>query len=419
MEYKKIEKKEMNLHLIKTDRFKSVDVVMFLTKKFNKNDIVFGNYLSSCLVYTSKKYNTKNKMATIGEELYGAKVGSSFVINGNCESFVFSVDFLNPKYTDESYLDKSLDFLYEVLFNPNVENGEFNEELFDIITKEAITSINSVKVKPGLFASIEYAKVMYKGTPGAYSTIPTLEELNKVNRKSLFDFYNKLFNGEYKIDFIVLGDLEEDVLDKIYNKFNMVKSSHEKLSMNINHNYPTEIIEKIDSLPFNQSKLYIGYRLSDLTHHEINHVLRVYNTILGTMNDSILFNIVREEHSLCYSIGSYYSKYNPSLTIYAGINKTNYEETVKLIKQCVELMSDRKTLETLFDYAKKTINTYLNSYYDDISNQINHYYYCEFDTVEDIETLREKVNSVTIDEVIELNNKIKLSTIYMLKGDNN
>ena len=61
-------------------------------------------------------------------------------------------------------------------------------------------------------------------------------------------------------------------------------------------------------------------------YHEFNHVLRVYNTILGTMNDSVLFNIVREKHSLCYSIGSYYSKFNPSLTIYAGINKDNYEK---------------------------------------------------------------------------------------------
>ena len=80
----------------------------------------------------------------------------------------------------------------------------------------------------------------------------------------------------------------------------------------------------------------MGYRLNNLDFHEMNHVLRIYNTILGTMNDSILFNIVREGNSLCYTIGSYYSKYNPSLTIYAGINKKNYELTVKLIKECVE-----------------------------------------------------------------------------------
>jgi hypothetical protein len=50
--------------------------------------------------------------------------------------------------------------------------------------------------------------------------------------------------------------------------------------------------------------------------------------------------------------------------------------------------------------------------------QINHYYVSEYEKMEDIESLRENINNVTIDEVIELNKKISLSTIYMLKGDN-
>ena len=419
MEYKKINKNGVNLHLINTNRFKTVDVVIFFTKKFDKEDIVFGNYLASSLVYTSKKYNTKNKMAIIGEELYGAKVGSSFGLSGNLESFVFSVSFLNPKYTVPDYLDKSLDFLYEVLLNPNVEDGKFNQELFDIMTKEQITSINSVKLNPNAYASNEFGKIMFKGTPCEYSTITSIEELDKVNRKNLYDFYKRLFNGEYKVDFAVLGEVDESIVDKIFKKFSIIKSSNEKLSFNIEYKTDGKLVTKIDSLDFNQSKLYMGYRLNDMDYHELYHVLRVYNTILGTMNDSILFNVVREEHSLCYSIGSYFNRYNKSLVIYAGINKTNYEETVELIKKCVESMSDKKVIESLFDYAKKTLNTYLNSYYDDLVGQINHYYYTEFDTVEDIETQRDNINKVTVDDVVKLKEKIKLSTIYMLKGDNN
>ena len=91
---------------------------------------------------------------------------------------------------------------------------------------------------------------------------------------------------------------------------------------------------------------------------------------------------------------------------------------MELIKKCVESMSDKKAVERLFDSAKKTINTFINNYYDDLSAQIDTYYNREFETIEDIETLRENVNNVTIDEVINLNNKISLSTIYLLKGDN-
>ena len=45
-------------------------------------------------------------------------------------------------------------------------------------------------------------------------------------------------------------------------------------------------------------------------------------------------------------------------------------------------------------------------------------YIKEFEETEDIETLREKLNNVTVDEIVELNKKINIQTIYLLKGDN-
>ena len=61
----------------------------------------------------------------------------------------------------------------------------------------------------------------------------------------------------------------------------------------------------------------------------------------------------------------------------------------------------------------------LNNYYDDGRAQINYYFSSEFEYTEDIETIREKIESVTVDEIIALNDKISLSVIYLLKGDNN
>ena len=189
MEYKKIQNKEYTLHLINSNRFKTMNIVVFLTKEFDKEDITYGGMLSSNLVYTSKKYNTKNKMATIGEELYGANVTASFGISGNSESYIFSLDFLNPKYTEEKYMDETIDFLCEILFNPNVKDNSFDENYFNIIKKDAITRSLSTKDNPGLFASIEYSKIMYKGTPTAYNTIPSKEELEKVTAKKLYQKY--------------------------------------------------------------------------------------------------------------------------------------------------------------------------------------------------------------------------------------
>ena len=365
----------------------------------------------------TKKY-TKNKMAIIAEELYGAKVSSSFMITGKCEQFIFSLDFLNPKYTENKYLELSIDFLKEIILKPNVENNKFNPEFFDIMKSDLISSINSIKDNPSMYAGIEYAKNMYSGTPSAYSTIPTKEEVENVTSEELYSFYKTLLDGDFKVDIVIHGEIEDSIIDILSNTFKSIKSNNKKLSFSINHKYDDKEKTIIDTLPYNQSKLYLGYRLLDLNYHEMNHVLKVYNTILGTMNDSILFNVVREANSLCYSIGSYTSKYNPSLTIYAGINKNNYEKSVELIKECVLSMSEEKVISRLFSSAKKTINTHLNNYYDDVIMQVNSKYQSEFEDVEDIESLKENINKVTIEEVINLNKKIKLSCIYLLKGDN-
>ena len=418
MKYKKIIKDNLTYHLIETNRFKSVSIVSILTKEFDKKDLTYSTLLTSNLMYSSKKYNTKEKIASYTEDLYGAKVSASFQTIGSSCNYTFSLDFINPKYTDNKYLDKSIEFFKEVLLNPNIINNHFNDEYFDLIKKDNINNINSIKDNPSQYASIRYSSIMNKGTPLEYSNIPNIEDLEKITSKSLYDYYRELFSGKFKIDIFILGEVEDSIIEKIHDLFKNIKSNNEKITLSIkckNHNKGKEVI---DSLKYNQSKLYLGYVLDDLNYHEMNHVLKLYNTILGTMNDSVLFNIVREENSLCYSIGSYVSKYTSSLVIYAGINKTNYEKTVELIKKCVNDMSNKKVVKRLFESAKKTINTYLNNYYDDSIQQIDNYYLNEFEQIEDIETLRKNINEVSIDEVIELNKKISLSTIYMLKGDN-
>ena len=418
MEYKKIIKDNLTYHLINTSRFKSISIVMFLTKKFDKYDLSYASLIANNLMYSSKKYNSKEKIASYTEDLYGAKVSASFSVTGESCAYSFSLDFVNPKYTEPKYLDKSIEFFKEVLLNPNVKNNHFNDEIFDITKKDAINGIKSIKDNPNQYASIGYAKNMFKGTPGEYSNIPAIEDLESVTATSLYSYYKKLFNGNFKIDIVVLGEVEDSIIDNIHSKFNKIKSSNDKIKLTVNRKTNNKVNTVIETLKYNQSKLYLGYNLNNLNYHELNHVLKVYNTILGTMNDSVLFNVVREENSLCYSIGSYVSKYNPSLTIYAGINKNNYEKTVELIKKCVNDMSDRKVLERLFEPAKKTIDTYLNNYYDDSVQQVNNYYLNEFENIEDIENFRKKIYEITIDEVIDVNSKISLSTIYMLKGEN-
>ena len=416
MEYKKIVNENNTIHVVESNRFKEMHIVLYFTKEINNKEIALGNLLCPNLTYSCKKYDSKSKIATRGEELYGAKVSAFFDNNGSAHNFTLGLQILNPKYTEEKYLDESLDFLYQVLLNPNVDGKGFNEEIFNIIKKDYINYVKSIKDNPNDYAGYLYDKIMYKGTV-IEKVIPDVKEIEEVTREKLYEYYKSLFNGDYKLDIVIYGEGAMYLVDKVNEKFKSIKSNNKKLDFNIKHKFNDKVTDKTKVTKFKQSKLLIGYRFKDLNDHELKHVIRIYNAILGSMNDSLLFNYVREKYSLCYSINSSYNRYDPVLTISSGINKNNYEEAKKRIFEVMELMKDKNIISKYFNQAKETLNTFINSYYDDIYAQINHYYYAEFDLVDEIEELRNNINNVTLDEVINLNKKLYLSVIFFMKGD--
>ena len=105
MNYKKIIKDNYTLHLVDTDRFKELSIAVHFSKKSSSKNIAYYNLLSKNITYSSKKYNSKNKIAIKCEELYGTKVSSFVLFTGSVESFVFNLDMLNPKYIDDKSRD--------------------------------------------------------------------------------------------------------------------------------------------------------------------------------------------------------------------------------------------------------------------------------------------------------------------------
>ncbi|MGV3772790.1 MAG: M16 family metallopeptidase [Verrucomicrobiales bacterium] len=86
-----------------------------------------------------------------------------------------------------------------------------------------------------------------------------------------------------------------------------------------------------------QTQIALGIKTTS-RHDERRYALRVLNALLGENMSSRLFQVVREDHGLAYSICSSLSFFNDigSLTISAGVET---EKTVKAIKLIVEEMS--------------------------------------------------------------------------------
>jgi len=81
-----------------------------------------------------------------------------------------------------------------------------------------------------------------------------------------------------------------------------------------------------------QVQLCIGCKGLNYTHED-RYVISALNTVLGNSMSSRLFQEVREQNALAYSIYSYVTSYRDTglLTVYAGTDPSNALEVVRLV----------------------------------------------------------------------------------------
>lgn len=417
MEYIKKDLGSYKLHLIKTDKFKSITVKVSFHRVIKKNEITIRNILSDMFMQSSKKYNSKRDLTIKAQDLYAAGLRTTNSRLGNYINTDFYLTVLNDKYTEEGNFASSLEFLSEIVFNPDVENGQFNEEKLDIVKSACRSALNSIKEDASNYSLIRMAEEFGKGEPISYRMIGYLEDLDDITGKSLYEFYLDMIKNDF-VDIFVIGDIDikgtTDLIKK-YFKFGVLKKL--KVPFMVDEKKPRRsklvLNEKIDNT---QSKLAIGCRLNDLNEYERGYPLTLFNVIFGGCSDSKLFKEVREENSLCYTIYSITNKLDNVLLIRAGIDKENYKKTVSLIEKNLKDMCNGKFDETDVLMAKEYYNTALEEIEDSQSKIINNYLMMELINADDIDVKREKMNKVTKSEIVRVAKKVAIDTILCLEG---
>ena len=423
MKYKKIINSSYNLHIIKTDKFKTVTVQVNFKRETKKEEIVFRNMVINMLCESNGIYKTKREFDIATEELYNLYYKSMNYMSGKYSISVLDITFLNEKYTEEGMFDKSIDFLYNIIFNPNIvdDNGvkKFEEKNYEISYNLLKEQIESIKENPSYYARVRMLENLDKDSYASYRSNGYIEDLDNVNRENLYDYYLSMLNDDM-IDIFIIGDVNISQVERIiYNKFSILKSRKRHSDSHFVTCGKCKKIRKVvkEKAHINQSKLLLGYKIDNLNDFELRYVLSVYSYILGGSPDSKLFKNVREKHSLCYNISSTAHPLYSLLTISAGINKRDFRKTVSLINKETTNMRKGKFTDDDIVKAKITYINSLNELEDNPQSIIGLYSGIEYLRSDTIDERIIKINKVTFNDVKTLANKIHLDTIYMLEGD--
>lgn len=418
MDYLKKKFSSFNLHLIKTNRFKTINIEIIFNHDIRKEKVTITNFLSSMMSFTTAKYNTKLKFAQKLEDLYAARIFSNNYRIGKSYITDFEMRILNDKYAENGLLDNALSFLKELLFNPNVDNGMFDENSFNIIKNDELSQINRLKEDSKAYSITKMFEHMDSNSVLSINTKGYEEDLNSITRENLYDFY-KEFICCNDIDIFMVGDIDFDYVTKLVEeKFNFKSDKNNDNNLLLDYRkHKKEVLEVIEDDNTKQSKLAIACTLEDMTKRERDYVLNLYNLILGGTADSKFFKNIREKFSLCYYVSSKSFKQDNILLITSGISKENFSKIKILIDKEMQDMRDGKITDNDISKAKKYYISSLDEIDDSPNQIIASYYAIDKLKVDDVEERKKKIMDVSKDEIVKLANKVYIDTIYLLGGD--
>lgn len=429
MRYTKREIKEgIKVHLIKNDNFKTDFTVVFLTIPLEKENITKNALIPAILRSGSHKYETYQKISEELEMLYGASFDCGIDKTGDNLVLKFYIESINDNYLPQinNNLEKVLEILLDIIFDPKVTNDEFEAEYIEIEKRNLEMIIKAQKDDKDQYAYDRCINIMYNNSGYGLSKYGNLEDLQAINSHNLYEQYKQLIDNA-KIDIIISGDYEEEkILNYVETNELIKKLNPRKEKININK-YSTEIKDKKDKaneineeLDIVQGKLVIGLDILPNELGDFRFISILYNAIFGNGVSSKLFQIVREKESLAYTAKSEYIAQKNNIFIRCGIECQNYEKATELIKKLLEDIKNGKFSEEDITKAKDYILAGVDAINEEQDSQILFLFGQELTKMPlTIEEHKNNIQKVTKEQIVEFANKIQLNTIYFLKNGGN
>ena len=404
-------KKGLKIHSIDTkNKFKTNLIAVIITLPLERKHITFNALIPAVLRRGTQNIKSQEEISKKLESMYGAVFDCGVEKSGDNHILKFYLESLNdefiPQNNKTSIIKESLNLLLDIIFNPLIlDKSSFKKDYVDTEKNNLKLLIESKIDNKNTYALDRCIEEMYKGKPYGLYKYGYIEDLDKINSKNLYEYYNKLINMS-KIDIFVSGKIDKQEIIDIINENDNIKKLQERSVNNIISNNVNESKSKNkeiniqDKMDVTQGKLVVGL---DINLNEDNSRFKVpiYNAILGGSANSKLFQNVREKASLAYTASSAYFKKKNNIFIRCGIKFENYDKALQIIKEQLEYMKAGE-LQSMCDEQDEEVIYYMSQ---EASNK-----FITFD--QHLKGLK----AVSKKDIEEVANNININTIYFLRN---
>ncbi|MDD2484116.1 MAG: pitrilysin family protein [Eubacteriales bacterium] len=228
--------------------------------------------------------------------------------------------------TLESNVEKACEILTDMFMNSTFDVTEFEKEKAVIFEE-----IKMIEDSPEDDAHDQLTEMVFRGTPLESPIIGTTETLSSIDRDMVVNYLHEQYSAD-SIVVSVAGSFDEDKICELFEKalINLKPDKTKKQAGSAI--YVPEYRSKVKEVE--QSHLCFG--IKSVPHEdELYYTMVLLNSIVGGSMSSRLFQNIREEKGLAYSVYSSVQAYvaDGIFSIYAGVSHEKVKDTIAAVSE--------------------------------------------------------------------------------------
>ncbi|MBR7160634.1 MAG: insulinase family protein [Clostridia bacterium] len=283
-----------------------------------------------------------------------------------------------------AYTSKETTVYYTVSLSDNVKdcmevlsdiyfNSTFTQEQMDREKEVVKEEIKMCEDTPDDVCFELLSEIMYEGHPLSRAILGTNESVDGITREDILEYMTNRYCADNTVISVVGNITFEDVIKMVEEYFDANFKNEKSTKIVVkNTKIKPKYSKKIKSIE--QSNICIGFN-SLPYDHEDEFVLQAMTSILGGSMSSRLFQLIREELGLAYSVYAYPSSYkdNGYIAIYLGTSPAKVDlainEVGKLCRNFIkeeisdeELMRSKAQLKSAFLMGRESSKSVMLTY---------------------------------------------------------
>lgn len=412
----------VTLRAVQTSKFKTSMLAVTFLEPLREETAALNALLPRVLRRGTREHPDIEALSAALDELYGMNLEPVVRKKGEVQCLGFWASVLDDAYVpgQSRLLESAAALLGELVLHPAGEGTAF---LPDYVDSERANLVDKIRAEVNDKLQYSLSRLrsqMCEGEAYGVSRYGSEESAQAITGEALRERYETVLRTA-PVYLYYCGSAEPERVECAFQAAfaDLPKTERAPAPRTVALDQPKGPLRRFsDSMDVGQGKLILGFRLGggvrDLAQTAPTMVL---HAVYGGSTNSKLFLNVRERLSLCYFANASLALGKGVMTVYSGVEFANFQKAEEEILAQLEACRRGEITQEELETARRSVAGGLRTTLDSQS-KLEEFWLNRFVTGVDYtpQALAQAAEAVTLEQVVACAQKVRLDSIYTLRG---